>query len=182
MGHQVIFAAAVLTMTILGVVTPAQTRQRQAAQPQTAQRQTGRVVVANDYPGQDLGAKINAADKALGSQRGEIVVRNGGTISTQVILSSDHVLRLSPGTYVTKTTTIPILMKPRSSLIGAGWDNSIITESTAPGQFIVISAYNNSVLNENADSDLLIRDVQIKGANPGFNSTPQAITLGNCSN
>jgi parallel beta helix pectate lyase-like protein len=177
MGHQVIFAVAVSIMTVVGLVTPAQTRQRQAAQ-----RQTGRVVVADNYPGQDLGAKINAADKALGSQRGEIVVRNGGTISTQVILSSDHVLRLSRGTYVTKTTNIPILMKPRSSLIGSGWDDSIIVESTAPGQFTVISAYNNSVLNGSADSDLTIRDVQIKGANPGFNSTPQAISLGNCSN
>ena len=72
-------------------------------------------------------------------------------------------------------------MKPRSSLIGSGWD-SIIVESTAPGQFTVISAYNNSVLNGSADSDLTIRNVQIKGANPGFNSTPQAISLGNCSN
>ncbi|HEY8224446.1 MAG TPA: right-handed parallel beta-helix repeat-containing protein [Pyrinomonadaceae bacterium] len=146
-----------------------------------ASAQRGRAVVANDYPGPDLGAKINAADRALGTQPGEIVVRSGGAISTQVIVSSDHVLRLSRGTYVTKTRDIPILMKPRSSLIGSGWD-SIIVESTAPGQFTVISAYNNSVLNGSADSDLTIRNVQIKGANPGFNSTPQAISLGNCSN
>ena len=165
---QLVFGAAILIITSLVLVA-------------SAQRQTGRVVIANDYPGQDLGAKINAADRALGSKPGEIVVRNGGTISTQVILSSDHVLRLSRGTYVTKTRDIPILMKPRSSLIGSGWD-SIIVESTAPGQFFVISAYNNSVLNGSADSDLIIRDVQIKGANPGFNSTPQAISLGNCSN
>ncbi len=165
---QLVFGVAVLIITSLVFVA-------------SAQRQTGRVVVANDYPGQDLGAKINAADRALGSQPGEIVVRNGGTIATQVILSSNHVLRLARGTYVTKTRNIPILMKPRSSLIGSGWD-SIIVESTAPGQFVVISAYNNSVLNGSADSDLLIRDVQIKGANPGFNSTPQAISLGNCSN
>lgn len=146
----------------------------------SAQRQQGRVVFANDYPGQDLGAKINAADSALGSQPGEIVVRNGGTILTQVILSSDHLLRLSAGTYVTKTTNVPIVMKPRSSVIGSGWD-SIIVESTAPGQFTVISAYNHSIVNGSADSGLVIRDVQIKGANPGFNSAPQAISLGNCS-
>ncbi|HKY30641.1 MAG TPA: right-handed parallel beta-helix repeat-containing protein [Pyrinomonadaceae bacterium] len=147
-----------------------------------AQRQQGRVVVANNYPGQDLGAKINAADKALGNQPGEIVVRNGGTITTQIIISSDHRLRFDPGTYVTKTTNTPILMKPRSSLTGSGWDHSIIVESTAPNQFTVISAYNNSIRNGSADSDLVIRDVQIKGANPGFSSTPQAISLGNCSN
>lgn len=147
-----------------------------------AQRQTGRVVDANNYPGADLGAKINAADKALGTQTGEIVVRNGGTISTQVIISSNHRLRLYPGTYVTKTNNTPILMKPRSSLIGSGWEQSIIVESTVPKQWTVISAYNNSILNGSADSDLVIRDVQIKGANPVFNSAYQAISLGNCSN
>lgn len=73
-------------------------------------------------------------------------------------------------------------MKPRSSLIGSGWEQSIIVESTVPKQWTVISAYNNSILNGSADSDLVIRDVQIKGANPVFNSAYQAISLGNCSN
>ena len=146
-----------------------------------ASARQGRVVNANNFPGQDLGAKINAADKSLGTARGEIVVRGGGTISTQVILSSDHVLRVLPGTYVTRTATIPILMKSRSSLIGSGWE-SIIVESTAPGQFTVICAYGQSVLNGTPDTGLLIRDLQVKGANPGFNSAPQAISLGNCSN
>jgi len=140
----------------------------------------GRVLNANDFPGRDIGAKINAADKALGAQPGEIVIKGGGTIATQVILSSDHVLRVMPGTYAATSPNIPILMKPRSSVIGSGWE-SIILESTAPGQFTVISAYNNSVLNGSADAGLVIRDVQIKGANPGFNSAPQAISLGNCT-
>jgi hypothetical protein len=146
----------------------------------SAQKQQGRQVSANDFPGNDLGAKINAADKALGPKAGEIVVRGGGTISTQVIISSDHVLRFLPGTYVTKSSTIPILMKSRSTVLGAGWE-SIIMESTAPKQFTVISAYNQSITNGKPDSALVIRDVQIKGANPGFHSAPQAISLGNCS-
>ena len=145
----------------------------------SAQRQ-GRTVSANDFPGADLGAKINAADKALGSKAGEIVVKGGGTISTQVIVSSDHVLRFLPGTYVTNTSAIPILMKSRSTVLGAGWE-SIIMESTAPNQFTVICAYNQSILNGKPDSALVIRDIQIKGANPGFNSAPQAVSLGNCS-
>ena len=143
-------------------------------------RQEARRVSANDFPGQDLGAKINAADKALGAAPGEILVKGGGTISTQVIISSDHVLRFQAGTYVTRTTDAPILLKPRSSVIGSGWD-SIIVESTAPGQFTVISAYHHALENGAADSGLTIRDLQIKGANPGFNSAPQAIALGNCS-
>jgi hypothetical protein len=145
-----------------------------------AQRQRARSVNANDYPGQDIGAKVNAADKALGVNAGEIILRGGGTISTQIIISSDHVLRVMPGTYAANTRNTPILMKPRSSLIGSGWE-SIILESTAPGQFTVIGAYNNSILNGAADAGLTVRDVQIKGANPGFNSAPQAISLGNCS-
>src|SRR5207253_7997426 len=72
-------------------------------------RQRVRAVNANQYPGADLGAKINAADRALGSAPGEITVAGGGTISTQVIISSDHTLRLLPGTYVTRTTLPPIL-------------------------------------------------------------------------
>ncbi len=146
----------------------------------SAQKRPGIQVSANDFPGNDLGAKINAADQALGSKPGEIVVKGGGIISTQVIISFDHVLRFLPGTYVTKTSNIPILMKSRSSVIGSGWE-SIIVESTAPNQFTVISAYNQSVTNGKPDSALIIRDVQIKGANPGFNSAPQAISLGNCS-
>ena len=146
----------------------------------TASTQQGRVVNANNFPGQDLGAKINAADKALGAARGEIVVRGGGTISTQVIISPDHVLRFLPGTYVTKTRDIPILMKSRSSVIGTGWE-SILMESTAANQFTVICAYNQSILNGKPDSALVIRDIQIKGANPGFDSVHQALSLGNCS-
>lgn len=144
------------------------------------QRPQGRVVTANDFPGQDLGAKINAADRALGTARGEIVVRGGGLISTQVIVSSDHVLRFLPGKYVTRTSAIPILMKSRSTVLGAGWE-SILMESTAPNQFTVISAYNQSITNGKPDSALVIRDLQIKGANPGFSSAPQAVSLGNCS-
>ncbi len=143
-------------------------------------RQSG-VLLASDFPGQDLGAKINAADKALGAKSGEIVIKGGGIISTQVIISSDHVLRVMPGTYVTRTTNIPILMKSRSSILGSGWE-SIILESTAPGQFTVICAHNQSNLNGAPDSGLVIRDLQVKGANQGFNSAPQAISLGNCSN
>lgn len=146
----------------------------------TAGSAKSRVVSANDFPGADVGAKINAADKALGAGKGEITINGGGTISTQVIISSDHVLRVLRGTYATKTANIPILLKPRASLIGAGWD-SIILESTAPNQFTVVSAYNHSIENGTADSGLTIRDLQIKGANPGFNSAPQAVSLGNCS-
>ena len=146
----------------------------------SAQRPQGKVVNASAFPGQDLGAKINAADKALGTGRGEIVVKGGGTISTQVIISSGHVLRFLPGTYAARTANVPILMQSNSSVVGSGW-SSVLMESTAKDQFSVIMAYNQSILNGKPDSGLVIRDLQVKGANPGFNSAPQAISLGNCS-
>jgi hypothetical protein len=158
----------------------AQTRQRQAG----AQRQTstgGRSVEANGFPGSDLGAKINAADSALGSASGEIVARGGGRISTQIVLSTGHTLRLMAGTYAPVTAEIPILLKPGSGVVGEGWE-SILLESTATGQFTVINVYNNAKRNGDADSDVTVRDLQIKGANSGFNSAPQAVSLGNCKN
>jgi len=138
-------------------------------------------VVANSFQGADIGAKINAADKALGQRPGEIVVQGGGMIATQVVISPGHVLRVQPGTYAANTAGVPILLKSGSSLIGSGWE-SIILESTAQGQFTVIGAYNGTVTNGAADTNVTIRDIQVKGANPGLYSAPPAISLGNCSN
>jgi hypothetical protein len=180
-------ASLIFLLLLVGCAAKLQTTESVSAVPNEAQRTRPpaagqRTAIANDFPGQDLGAKINAADKSLGGAPGEIVVKGGGTIATQVVVSSDHVLRLMAGTYATKTTNVPILLKPRSSIVGADWDHTIILESTAAGQFTVVSAYNHSIENGSADSGLVIRDLQIKGANPGFNSAPQAVSLGNCSN
>ena len=139
-----------------------------------------RVVRADRYPGADLGAKINAADRDLGSAAGEIQTSGGGTISTQVVVSANHTLRLGAGTYISATSTPPILLKSGAKLIGASWE-AIIMEPTAPNQFTVISAYNHAQRNGSADADITIKDIQVKGANPGFHSAPQAISLGNCS-
>jgi hypothetical protein len=145
-----------------------------------AQRATSpKVVNANQFPGADLGAKVNAADRALGASGGEIRVSGGGRIETQIVISANHTLRLGAGRYVATNTT-PILLKSGSKLIGASWD-AIILEPTAPGQFTIIAAYNGAQRNGAADNDILIKDVQLRGANPGFNSAPQAISLGNCS-
>ncbi|MEO8434317.1 MAG: right-handed parallel beta-helix repeat-containing protein [Pyrinomonadaceae bacterium] len=147
----------------------------QVRQPQTSSR----TVFADRFPGADLGARINAADRSLGAAAGEIVVRGGGKISTQVIVSKGHTLRFMRGIYAPDTTGIPILLKSGSSLVGESWD-AIILESPAANQFTVIKAYNN-LHNQAADSDITVRDIQIKGANPGFDSAQQAVSLGNCS-
>lgn len=141
-----------------------------------------RTVRAADFAGRDVGARINAADRALGSAAGVIEVVDGGTLTTPVIISENHTLRLRAGIYQPVTAEIPILLKAGASVVGDGWDKTILTESTANGQFIVIGGYGGAQLNGNPDYNLTIRDLQIKGANAGFNSAPQAIGLGNCVN
>lgn len=181
-----------LPLSILFLVTLActpsaarlQTRQRQTSAASTApQRQTsGRVVEASSFQGADLGARINAADRSLGSAAGEIVARGGGHITTQIVVNANHTLRLMRGTYAPVTQEIPILLGAGASLVGEGWDNSILLESTAPGMFTVVSAMAAAHRNGDPDSGITVRDLQIRGANPGFNSAPQAVSLGNCTN
>jgi hypothetical protein len=150
---------------------------------QTRTRQTaGRVVEASSFQGADLGARINAADRALGAAAGEIVARGGGRITTQIVVSANHTLRLARGTYAPTTREIPVLLGAGASLVGEGWDNSILLESNAPGQFTVVSGVANARRNGDPDSGISVRDIQIRGANPGFNSAPQAVSLGNCAN
>ncbi len=172
-----------LSLTILPASPPAasaQTRQRQTG---SREAQTGeRTVEASGFPGADLGARINAADRALGAGPGVIVARGGGRISTPIVVSERHTLRLMAGTYAPDTADIPVLLKSGASLIGENWDRSVLLESTAQGQFTVVGAHNSSRRNGDADSDIAVRDIQIKGANAGFNSAPQAVALGNCKN
>lgn len=168
----------------LAACASAQTRQRQTggAGARTAEGPGGRTVEANSFPGADLGAKINAADRALGAAAGVIVARGGGSIATPVVVSERHTLRLMAGTYAPTTADIPVLLKSGASLVGEGMERSILLESTAKDQFTVVGAHNSARRNGDTDSNISIRDIQIKGANAGFNSAYQAVSLGNCKN
>lgn len=143
---------------------------------------SGRLVRAADFAGRDLGTRINAADRALGNSAGVIEVVDGGRFTTPIVISENHTLWLRAGLYQPVTAGIPILLKAGASVIGEGWDKTILTESTAPGQFTVVGGYGGAQLNGNPDNNLTVRDLQIRGANAGFNSAPQAISLGNCAN
>ncbi len=166
----------------LAACASAQTRQRQAGGGARTVGESGRTVEANSFPGADLGAKINAADRALGASPGVIVARGGGRITTPIVVSERHTLRLMAGTYAPSTAEIPVLLKSGASLVGEGMERSILLESTAKDQFTVVGAHNSSRRNGDTDSNIVIRDIQIKGANAGFNSAYQAVSLGNCKN
>lgn len=133
-------------------------------------------VAATAFPGADLGAKINAAFASLPAGAGEVVVSGGGTLATQVIVPKDKTLRFAAGTYA--LVKDPILMKENTEIVGSGWD-TILVEPTTPNFWTVIAGYYGYTVNGDPDTNLVIRDLQIKGANPGFYSTPQTISLGN---
>ena len=147
--------------------------------------QAKKTVVANSFPGADLGAKINAADKALGNAAGEILVRDGGVISTQVIINSGHSLRFTAGTYRIETQLQDegaFLLKSRTAVSGSGWD-TIIVEPPKVG-WIVFQSYEDiksKPIHYSGDSQIAVSNLQIKGANPATEgSVRQTITLGNC--
>jgi parallel beta-helix repeat protein len=66
----------------------------------------GRIILADQQPGSDLGAKITAANAALGSERGEIRVTKSGQISARLVLSQNHDL-VCDGDRVTLTLSDP---------------------------------------------------------------------------
>ncbi|HEY3038437.1 MAG TPA: right-handed parallel beta-helix repeat-containing protein [Pyrinomonadaceae bacterium] len=154
----------------------------------TLQRQiTSRRVtrLANNFPGADLGAKVNAADKDLGATVGEILVQNGGTISTQVTISPGHTLRFGPGTYRLATELLwegAVLLKSRTAVLGSGWDTIIIEPSrTGWTVFQSFDDIRTQPAHSGTDSDISVTNLQIKGANPAVEGgVRQTISLGNC--
>jgi parallel beta-helix repeat protein len=144
-----------------------------------------RTLLANDFPGADLGAKINAAERALGTAQGEVVVKGGGSISTQVIINSGHTLRFMAGTYTLRTALLwegAILLKSGATVVGSGWD-TVIVEPAKTG-WIVFQSFNDirsQPAHSGTDSDISVTSLQIKGANPAVEGgVRQTVSLGNC--
>ena len=153
------------------------------SEPQSRTRR--RTVVANDFPGADLGAKINAAGRELGASPGEVLVKNGGIISTQVIVNFGHTLRFLPGTYTLNTQLLwegAFLLKSGTTVVGSGWD-TVIVEPAKTG-WTVFQSFNDirsRPAHSGADSDISVSNLQIKGANPGVEGgVRQTVSLGNC--
>ena len=133
----------------------------------------------------DLGAKINAADKDLGTRVGEILVRDGGTISTQVVINPGHTLHFGPGTYRLATQLLSegaILLKSRTTVTGSGWD-AIIVEPPRTG-WIVFQSYDDArsqPIHSGTNSDINTTNLKIVGANPAVEGgVRQTVNLGNC--
>ncbi len=104
----------------------------QESRPSGAVADSGNIRWAERFPGNDLGAKINAADADLGKEPGEIGVGRPGTVETQVSLSSNHVLFLHAPT----TWKAAIIVQNDTSVVGDGCAALINLAFSTPGPFI----------------------------------------------
>jgi hypothetical protein len=154
----------------------------------TAQASIGNIRLASTFIGADVGAKINAADTDLGSSPGEIWVTDGGVISTQIVVSPYHVLRLLPGIYTNALgLRLPVIrLSDNSSLIGEGLQ-TIVQESSnaANSQPVIVCGFNLGVqctTLTGSTTNIHISGVHFQGANPNVGtSLIDSVSLGNCS-
>ncbi|HYJ85893.1 MAG TPA: hypothetical protein VEW46_07555, partial [Pyrinomonadaceae bacterium] len=176
----------------LGVVgfflTTAACAQTQSRRPQV-QAASGASCSAAKMAGGDIGAKVNACDKQLGSNRGEILLTGGGTISTQIVISPNHTLRVVSGTYRATSDGPVIRLKDDSSLVCDSWD-AVLEESTKPHvqgtlTFTIVGVYNGTSLdapNGTLSRNINVRGCHFRGARSDFDSVTQTVSMSNCQN
>lgn len=151
---------------------------------------------ARRQPGTDIGAKVNACDRILGQKTGEIVLTGGGTISTQILLSPGHTLKLvGKGVYPSRVEGPSVVLDSNTALVCESWD-SILEEGTAPeaspnvaygartGQsvFTIVQSRSGIVSHANKNERLRVEGCHFRGARKDFHSAVQTVSLGNCEN
>jgi hypothetical protein len=145
--------------------------------------QRGRTVTAESRD--DLGRAINEADGRLGGSPGVIVVRGGGSIKTQVVVSHD--LNFQPGVYSCDTKT-PwqgcILLKDGVKAEALG-DVTMLeptyAEPNAPA-ITVFQAFAAAQKNESASRNVTVKGFHIRGRQRLTDGgVRQSISFGNCT-
>jgi hypothetical protein len=133
----------------------------------------------------DLGLAINEADRRLGARPGKIVVRGGGPIKTQVVVSHD--LTFQAGTYSCDTKT-PwqgcILLKDGVKTEGVGAVTILeptYSEPNAPA-ITVFQTFASAQRNENASQRVTVKGFRISGRQRFTDGgARQSISFGNCT-
>lgn len=170
-------------------VSTACAQRTESRRPQAQPATSGASCEAAKMAGGDIGAKVNACDKSLGSSKGEILLTGGGTIATQIIISPNHTLRVVSGTYRATSDGPVIRLKDDSSLVCDSWD-AVLEESTKPHvpgtlTFTIAAVYNGSsadALNGSLARNVVIKGCHFKGARSDFDSATQTVSLLNCHN
>lgn len=178
-----LLASAAAAVLVSPTAHKAQTRTR-------VQPAAGSTCLPAQMKGNDMGVKINACDAKLGSHKGEIILSGGGTISTPVVISPNHTLRVSSGIYKATNDGAVIRLKDDSSLVCDSWD-AILEESTGKNDaggvtpFTIVTAYHGTTLdspNGALTRNLVIKGCHFKGARSDFDSSSQTVGLANCHN
>ena len=150
-----------------------------------------RQVNARDYPGDDIGTKINNAAKALGSGGGEIILTSGGLFKVAAIVPSRCVVVLKSGVYKSVTPGALFLLSDDSALVGDNWD-AVLEESMAqatPGGVspttgrpvhTIIQDLAGATLNGSPSRGIRVEHVHFRGVRKDFQSAFQTVSLGNC--
>ena len=196
------YAAAALAALRLHSISQPQ-RPRTASRPTptpspTPARQTTssagvRRVNAHEFPGDDIGTKINNAAKSLSGAPGEIILSSGGLFKVTAIIPAGCTLLLKGGVYKSVTPGPLILLNDNAALVGDNYD-AVLEESTgdsiSPGIspttgrpiHTIVEDLAGATLNGTSCRGIRIEHVHFRGARKDFNSAFQTASLGNCRN
>ncbi len=161
----------------------------------------GMFVIANDYAGADIGAKINAADADLGSDPGTIFVLPGDyDINTKIVLSAHRTLQLPRGTFTSHVVDdLTISFGPGYSgsgepdrasdisVIGSGWDTILVESDNISNEFswgyMLIGADTRGDIGSQVYGNYVIKDLQLLGLEANErNGTLATISVGAAQN
>lgn len=115
----------------------------------------------------DIGAAINAADAALGAGMGTIEVAPGNyAVHTQIILSSNRVLKLGLGSYSPDFDDIFCFFRNNTVIEGDGWNTIIYESSYGPSNQanIIFCGFDDYTTgSQTINTNITIRNLQIHG-------------------
>lgn len=150
-----------------------------------------RRVNAHEYPGDDIGTKINNAAKALRGGSGEISLVSGGLFKATAIIPAGCILLLKGGVYKSVTPGPLVLLSDNAALVGDNWD-AVLEESTGQSDpsgispstgrpiHTIVQDLAGATLNGAPSRGIRIEHVHFRGARNDFNSAFQTASLGNC--
>lgn len=158
---------------------------------------SSQTVQAAWFLGADIGAKVTAANAALGFNDGTIEVYGGGTLTRmyigkldsakvaagKAITTAKRELYLGPGDWQLFNSN-GIVFNSHTRIIGAGRGLTRILECSAcvssfEQQFFMLIGEGQSVANGTTYESIEIRNLDLIGTRTDFGSASQAISLGN---
>ena len=153
------------------------------------------IIVANLCSGATLGIKVNAADAVLGSNPGEIWVYGGGAWgdeNSRSTISSNHIIRLFPGTYTYTGYFGMIVLSNDSSLICEDPGNTILQEPThafiaRTDMWVIVTAEGLAQttpgsLIPHPNKNISVKGCRFTGARSDSSGAYGTIAMGNCHN